>query len=135
MGKNDLIQLAIGFALVSLMVAIAVAFPVYGIYEGKSLREVTYVRCPIWDPPNLLARPQRESAPEDRQPGSVPAVDVAPGGVPQGDFDRYTVKASPIFMDALRYRTGPRKNIFGTLTAYLVIAYIAFAIWKWCWRG
>ena len=45
------------------------------------------------------------------------------------------MKATPIFIDPMRGALVERKNVFGTLTACLVIAYLVFAVWKLSWRG
>jgi len=136
MGKKDLVQLLVGFVLVSVMVVMAVLFPVYGVFEKQMTDGLIYIRRPIWDAPNLYHLPQKElSGHEDRR-GRSP--DSGLESDDRGGLPRVTppnAKARPIFMDPMRGSIFNRKNLFGTLTAYLVIAYLAFAVWKWGWRG
>ena len=128
MGRKDLVWLAFGFVLVGALTLIAILFPVYGVYQNPTVEPMVYVRCPIWNPPNLYAGPIEAD-------WLAPGVDLASGAeVMPGN-----IKATPIFFDSRLHRVfgvaGERKNMFGSLTVYLMIAYLMFATWKWSWRG
>jgi len=135
MGKKDLVQLLAGFVLVSVMVVIAVLFPVYGVFEKQMTDGLTYIRRPIWDAPNLYHLPQKELSGQEDRRGSSPdsGLESDDPGLPR--VTPPNAKARPIFIDSMRGSIFNRKNLLGTLTAYLVIAYLAFAVWKWGWRG
>ncbi len=128
MGGKDLVWLAFGFVLVGALTLIAILFPVYGVCQNPMVERMTYVRRPIWDPPNLYTGPIEAD-------WLAPGVDLASGAeVMPGN-----IKATPIFFDSRLHRIfggiGQWKNVFGTLTVYLMIAYLTFAVWKWSWRG
>ncbi len=135
MGKKDLVQLAVGFVVVALLALIAILFPVYGVYQNLMAEGITYVRRPIWDPPNVYVWPVDRAAGVAEPRGPAAGVDPADGAAGLAEVIPPNMKATPIFMDPMRGALVERKNVFGTLTACLVIAYLVFAVWKLSWRG
>ncbi|MCH2183427.1 MAG: hypothetical protein MK108_15620 [Mariniblastus sp.] len=128
-------QLVVGFVIVILMVLMAVLFPVYGVYQNLLAEGMTYVRRPLWDPPNLYVEPIESPTVAGEADGSAAGKTLAGGAVDLEVIVPPNRKASPIFMDPLHGGLWKRKNVLGTLTAYLVIAYVVFVVWKWGWRG
>lgn len=131
MGKKDLIQLVGGFIVVTLLLIFAIMFPVYGVYQNLPSGEKTYVRRPLWDPPNLYGKPAEFVEVEDR----LAEFAAADGAMRLPSIELFDRKAQPIFLDPVRSVFVRRRNIFGSFAFTLFVAYVVFVIWKWSWRG
>ena len=131
MGKKDLIQLAAGFVVVTLLLLLAILFPVYGVYQNLPTLEKTYVRRPLWAPPNLYAEPAAFLDVEDQ----LAEFAAAEGAMRLPSVELFDRKARPIFLDPVRSVFVKRRNIFGSFAFSLFVAYVVFVVWKWSWRG
>lgn len=136
MSKNDLLMLAAGFALVTILATLAVLFPAYRVYEGSPAEGHTFVRRPIWDPPNLYLNRQFHQSREELE-------QLAETDPQMREFiehwnaqpRRPEHKAQPIFINTRGSNPNKDRNLFGTLAFFSVAAYFVFAIFKWQNRG
>jgi len=129
LSQRDLIKLAVGFLVTSLLVLIAGLFPLYRVYPEKLSNGYLVVRRPIWDPPFLIQGSEVERdeslSQDDRDEKSIEAL-------PGGESIR-TVKASPMIFK-IRAR-GQDKDWLGLLAFAGIGFYIALVLHTWFNRG
>jgi hypothetical protein len=136
MGKHDLLLLAAGFAVVAVLATLAILFPVYRVYDGPLPEGPSWVRRPLWDPPEMFSGRawQLGDAELEQLARSEPALkpwienrQAAPTSL--------SVKARPIFISSRGSHPNRDRNLLGTCALYLVLLYVALVIYKWYHRG